>query len=259
MKIYNEMTNVLIVEDEAIARDRLSRAILTDFPELRIVGATGSIKETVAWLKEHPSLVKIIFMDVELSDGSCFDIFNQTEVNANIIMTTAYDTYAVKAFEINCIDYILKPIEPNALRRAVERCLEKETYSDSEKIKRMLQHDRSEYRQRYIVRLNDKIVPVKVSDIAYFYSEEKNTTMVTFEGSKYIMDFSLDILSEELDPKTFFRISRSCIINIQAIESIVKYFGSRLKIAASPKPDFDMTVSRSRVEDFLAWLEGGQE
>lgn len=253
------MVNVLIVEDEAIARDRLSRAILTGFPELRIVGATGSIKETVAWLKGHPDTAEIIFMDVELSDGNCFEIFRQVEINASVIMTTAYDTYAVKAFEVNSIDYLLKPIEPESLKRAVERCLEKKRYPDTEKIRHFLQQEKQEYRQRYIVKMNDKIVPVKVSDIAYFYSEEKNTTMVTFEGSRYIIDFSLDILSEELDPKAFFRISRSCIINIQTIESIVKHFGSRLKIISTPEPDFEMTVSRSRVDDFLAWLEGDKD
>ena len=253
------MVNVLIIEDEAIARDRLSRAILTDFPELRIVGVTGSIKETVAWLNVHPDTAEIIFMDVELSDGNCFEIFRQAEINASVIMTTAYDTYAVKAFEVNSIDYLLKPIEPESLKRAIERCLDKSRYSDTEKIRHFLQQEKQEYRQRYIVKMNDKIVPVKVSDIAYFYSEEKNTIMVTFEGSRYIMDFSLDILSEELDPKIFFRIFRSCIINIQTIESIVKHFGSRLKISAIPEPDFEMTVSRSRVDDFLAWLEGEKE
>ena len=104
--------------------------------------------------------------------------------------------------------------------------------------------------------MNDKIMPVKVSDIAYFYSEEKNTILVTFNGMKFIVDSSLDVLSEEVDPKQFFRISRNCILNMQAIESLVKHLGSRLKVIANPKPDFDMTVSRSRVDDFMGWLEG---
>ena len=113
------------------------------------------------------------------------------------------------------------------------------------------------YKQRYIVRFNDRIVPVNTSDIAYFYSEEKNTWMVTSDNNRYVMDLSLDILSEELDARSFFRISRNCIISMAAISSVVKYLGNRLKIQARPRPDFEMVVSRSRVEDFLRWLEGG--
>ena len=113
------------------------------------------------------------------------------------------------------------------------------------------------YKQRYIVRFNDRIVPVNTSDIAYFYSEEKNTWMVTSDNNRYVMDLSLDILSEELDARSFFRISRNCIISMAAISRVVKYLGNRLTIQARPRPDFEMVVSRSRVEDFLRWLEGG--
>jgi len=112
------------------------------------------------------------------------------------------------------------------------------------------------YKQRYIVRFNDRIVPVKSEEIAYFYSEEKNTYLVTEDGSRYVMDLSLDILSEELDAKRFFRISRNCIISMPAIASVVKYQGNRLKIVARPRPAFEPVVSRSRVDDFLRWLEG---
>lgn len=247
--------NILIVEDEPMAMENLSRALKTYFPEIKIIGNTASIQETVSWLRAHPDAADVIFMDVELSDGNCFEIFRQVDVKAKVIMTTAYDSYAVKAFEVNSIDYLLKPIDPEGLKRAVNRCIASSGNTDLEKLSKILRHE-PEYKQRFIVRLNDKIMPVKTSDIAYFYSEEKNTILVTFNGTKYIMDSTLDILSEELDPRQFFRISRSCILNMSAIESVVKHFGSRLKVIANPHPDFDMTVSRSRIDDFMHWLEG---
>ena len=249
------MTNVFIVEDEALARDNLSKAITSAYPDLKIIGTAGSVRDTVSWLKAHPDGADIIFMDVELSDGNCFEIFRQADIKAKVIMTTAYDNYAIQAFEVNSIDYLLKPVDRDALKRAVGRCLSSPGEPVREKLASITMQ-KPEYRQRYIVRMNDKIMPVKVSDIAYFYSEEKNTILVTFNGMKFIVDSSLDVLSEEVDPEQFFRVSRNCILNMQAIESLVKHLGSRLKVIANPKPDFDMTVSRSRVDDFMGWLEG---
>lgn len=246
---------VLIVEDEIMAQQSLARVLLHEFPDMRIVGTAGSVRETVDWLRTPGNVADVIFLDVELSDGDCFEIFRQVDVTARVIITTAYDSYAVRAFEVNSIDYLLKPIEPSALRRAVERCRTNRGQLDAARLLDALGHPR-EYKQRYIVRFNDRIVPVKTSDIAYFYSEEKNTYLVTFDDNRYVMDLSLDILSEELDTRNFFRISRNCIVSMPAIASVVKYLGNRLKILARPRPDFEMVVSRSRVDDFLRWLEG---
>lgn len=246
---------VLIVEDEIMAQQSLARILVHEFPDMRVVGTAGSVRETVEWLRTPGNVADVIFMDVELSDGDCFEIFRQVEIQAQVIMTTAYDSYAVRAFEVNSIDYLLKPIDPSALRRAVERCRMNRGRIDTERLLEAIGRPR-EYKQRYIVRFNDRIVPVKTSDIAYFYSEEKNTYLVTFDNSRYVMDQSLDILSEELDTKSFFRISRNCIVSMSAIGSVVKYLGNRLKVIARPRPDFDMVVSRSRVDDFLHWLEG---
>ena len=229
--------NVLIVEDEMMAQANLARALTQHFPDVRIVGTTGSVRETVLWLRTPGNSADVIFMDVELSDGDCFEIFRQADVTARVIMTTAYDNYAVRAFEVNSIDYLLKPgIDPDVLLNAIR--------------------SPREYKQRYVVRFNDRIVPVQTTDIAYFYSEEKNTYLVTSDNNRYVVDQSLDVLSDELDPGRFFRISRSCIIAMPAIVSIVKYLGNRLKITARPRPEFEMVVSRSRVDDFLKWLEG---
>lgn len=247
--------DVLIVEDELMAQKNLTRALKELSEEIRIVGAACSVADAVGWLRAPSNRADVIFMDVELSDGDCFEIFRQVEVTAPVIMTTAYDSYAVRAFEVNSIDYLLKPIEATALRRAVERCRERGGGIDAEKLLRVIRGEHS-YKQRYIVRFNDRIVPVNTADIAYFYSEQKNTYLVTGDGNSYVMDLSLEILSEELDAGRFFRISRSCIIAMPAIVSIVKYLGNRLKIKARPRPEFEMVVSRSRVEDFLKWLEG---
>ena len=251
------MIKVLIVEDEQMARARLSRILSESFPDLQVVGMTSSVEGTIEWLeKNKPDL---IFMDVELSDGDCFEIFRRTEVQAKVVMTTAYDSYAVKAFEVNSLDYLLKPIEPEALRRAVERCRKtlSSAPSDGEKLRDIAQKRSGGWRQRFVVRYNDKIVPVSVSEVAYIFSEDKNTYLVTNEGARYIIDSSLDVVSGELDPAHFFRISRNCVISYPAIQSIVRLQGSRLRIVARPPSRLDLSVSRSRVDDFLIWLEGG--
>ena len=233
----------------------LAEAIGRLRPSYRLLCILGTVRESVDYFRRHPDDDSLVFMDVELSDGDCFEIFRQADVTARVIMTTAYDNYAVRAFEVNSIDYLLKPIDLAALRRAVERCRVRSGGIDPDVLLNAIRSPR-EYKQRYVVRFNDRIVPVQTTDIAYFYSEEKNTYLVTNDNNRYIMDQSLDVLSDELDPGRFFRISRSCIIAMPAIVSIVKYLGNRLKITARPRPEFEMVVSRSRVDDFLKWLEG---
>ena len=238
--------NALIIEDEKVAQTALSRTVRNEFPDINIVGMTSSVQESVTFLKNLTGPLDIIFMDVELSDGDCFEIFRQTEVDAKVIMTTAYDSYAIKAFEAGSVDYLLKPIDVKDLRRAVERCRKNTTNPD---IAALLEAFRRPARERFIVKFNDRIVPVKTSEIAYFYSEDKYNYLVTTGGAVYIADRSLDEIAEELDPHSFFKISRSCIVSLGAIISITKLVGGR------PKPSFDMVVSRSRSDDFLTWLE----
>ena len=170
---------------------------------MKIAGETGSVEETLSWLRDPSHKADIIFMDVELSDGNCFEIFRKTDFKANVIMTTAYDNYAVKAFEVESIDYLLKPVEEETLKRAVDRCLSRQGGR------------KGGTRKRILVKLNDTIVPVLVSDIAYLYAEDKSTYLVTKNKGKYIVDFSLEIAMEQLDHETFYRISRNCIISMQ--------------------------------------------
>jgi DNA-binding LytR/AlgR family response regulator len=249
---------VLIVEDELMAQKSLVRTLTVNFPDMEIVGTVGSVKGALSWLRNPVNAVDVIFMDVELSDGECFEIFRQYEVKAKVIMTTAYDSYAIKAFEAGSIDYLLKPIDLPALERAVTRCRAAQANVDVDALLKAIGGGpavKKEYKERYIVRFNDRIVPLQTDNIAYVYSEEKTNWLVTFDGDKYIIDTSLDVIGEELDPEKFFRISRGCIMAMRAITSVVKQPGSRLKVVSRPEAPFEMTVSRSRVDDFLAWLE----
>ena len=248
---------VLIVEDEIMAQRSLIRQLAQNFPDMDVVGTTSSVKGAVAWLKDPANSVDVIFMDVELSDGICFEIFRQVDVKAKVIMTTAYDSYALKAFEAGSVDYLLKPVDSSALKRAVARVRMSGGNLDIEALMKMMEGAKApqkEYKERYIVRFNDRIVPLSTSEIAYVYSEEKNNYLVTFDEHRYIIDSSLDVISDDLNPEHFFRISRSCIISMKAIKSIIKQTG-RLRIVATPEPSFEMTVSRSRIDDFLEWLE----
>ena len=248
---------VLIVEDEVMAQKSLIRTLTQNFPDMEIVGTAGSVKGTVNWLESPGNSADVIFMDVELSDGVCFEIFRQTEVKAKVIMTTAYDSYAIKAFEAGSIDYLLKPIDTSALKRAVARCRMSGGGIDVESLLNAIGNNgqKKEYKERYIIKFNDRIIPLQTDNIAYVYSEEKTNWIVTFDDEKYIIDSSLDVIGEELDPEKFFRISRGCIVSLKAIVSIIKQAGSRLRIISKPEAPFEMTVSRSRVDDFLVWLE----
>ncbi len=244
----------LIIEDEPLAREHMIRILAQHFPHVEVIGATGSVTESIGWLKANPA-PDVIFMDVELSDGSSFDIFTNMDVPAPVIMTTAYDQYAVHAFEVNAVDYLLKPIELPALQRAIARVDAGEVVKPSnDKVRNMLDQVRKE---KFLIKLNDRIVPVRAADIAYLFSEDKNSYLVTTSGSSYVLDDSLDTLAENLDPDTFFRISRSCIISEGVIDSVSKLMGGRLRISLKRgyTAATDLTVSRARVDGFLEWLE----
>ena len=244
----------LIIEDELRAREHMTNLLKTHFPSVEVVGAVGSVKDSLTWLGSHEA-PDVIFMDVELSDGSSFDIFTQTDVPAPVVMTTAYDQYAVHAFEVNAVDYLLKPINLADLQRAIGRVASGEAVKPSgDAIRSLIAQVRKE---KFLIRLNDRIVPVRTADIAYFYSEAKNSYIVTTGGSSYVMDESLDAIAGNLDPAGFFRISRSCIISEGAIDSISRLMGGRLRISLRPGlPSLtDFTVSRARVDGFMEWLE----
>ncbi len=249
----------LIVEDELLARNNLRNTLLKHFGDIEIVGMLSSVKGTIEWLMDPEHRVDIIFLDVELSDGMCFDIFEQVHTDAKIIITTAYDSYAIKAFKISSIDYLLKPIDTDELRDAVARCRTQRSEAplDLDELRRALTGEKQPaYKSRFVIRLGDKIVVLRVEEIAYFYAEDKGTYAVAFDGKRYILDMTLDAVCEAIDPHRFFRISRSQIVSIESIDNISKHLNNRLKINLVPKPSFETFVSRFRIADFLEWLEG---
>ena len=244
-----------VIEDEVPARRSLIRKLTAGFPDITIAGEAGSVREAIAWLQVNRP--DIIFMDVELSDGDCFEIFRQLDITAKVIMTTAYDNYAVKAFEAGSVDYLLKPVDTAALHRAVDRCRDAAGSQDIGKLLAALQPGPA-YKERFLVFINDHIVPVRTTEVACFYAEDKNNHVVTRDGTVYVVDASLDDLYGELDPALFFRISRGCIVAKDLIESVLRLPGGRLQLslpAAVQARDADFTVSRSRTDDFLKWLE----
>jgi Response regulator of the LytR/AlgR family len=251
----------LIVEDEILAQQTLKRALTRNFTDIEVVAVIESVKGTLEWLRTPGNTADIIFMDVELQDGSCFEIFKHETITAKVIMTTAYDKYAVKAFEAGSIDYLLKPFDDEALLRAVSRCRASSDSFDINAILSTMQrfaHDRDStrktYRRRFIVRLGQKIIPIETSDVAYFYVEGKSKYIVKNDGTKYYFDHQMESILDELDPQVFFRISRNYIISSFAIKGIERIYGGRLKILMDPPPETDMIVARSRVNDFMAWL-----
>ena len=238
----------LIVEDEPRAQRALENLLKANFPDVEVVGRTASVKETVDWLAGNRP--DVIFMDVELADGTCFDIFAQTSVDAQVVMTTAYDNYAVKAFEVNSVDYLLKPVDIEELKRAVSRVAQRMA-AGGPRIDFDAVRDAFRPREKFLIRLNDRIVPVSVRDIAYFYSEAKSTFIVTRDGKTFVLDDSLDAIETGLDPKAFFRISRGAIIAENVIDSASKLLGGRLRLtlANGIPAATDLTVSRSGWRD----------
>lgn len=242
----------LIIEDEMIAQAQLTRMLNAGFPEIEIVGRCESVRSSVAWLKANPA-PDVIFMDVELADGDCFEIFRQVDVQSNVIMTTAYDTYAIKAFEAGSIDYLLKPIEKAALERAVGRTRAFKEVS----IKKMLEAaegGKKKYIERTTVRVGSKIIPVTINDLILVYSESKTNYILLRDGQRYMIDASINEVEADLDPEKFFRISRGEIVARSAIDTVGKHTNSRLLLKLKTKAPVDLIVARARVDDFLAWL-----
>jgi len=254
------MIKALIVEDERMAQAQLSRLIKTHFPDIEVVHVTDSVRSTVDYLTGRPP-IDLIFMDVELSDGECFEIFRQVPVTAQVIMTTAYDSYALKAFEAGSIDYLLKPIGVDELARAIGRCRARSSQNatsgiDVDKLLSVMEGRRSKnFRERIVVYVGEQIIPLQTERIACFFSEEKANYLLTDEGARYLVESTLDTLEQELDPDAFFRISRGAIISRAAVCSVNRHFSGRLRLELRPTPPFEPTVSRARVDDFLKWLE----
>ncbi len=252
--------NVLIIEDEIPSQLNLQRALSALYADIRVVGSLGSVAEAVDWIKANPSGADLIFMDVQLSDGLCFDIFKQCAIDAKVVITTAYDSYALDAFKVQSVDYLLKPIETEALRRAVDHCRSLNAASqqiDYAKLAEAFAAPRkAPAKDRFLIKIGDKIIVVRVENISYFFSEDKTSYLVVDPQHKYIIDESLDAIESKLDKKSFFRICRSCIVSVHSIVSVSKHFSSRLKVKIKDEKRDDLFVSRARTAEFLEWLNG---
>ena len=250
--------NVIIIEDEKPSARRLQR-MLTN---LNVEAETmlHSVEESIDWFQnnEHPDL---IFLDIQLSDGLSFEIFEAIEIKSAVIFTTAYDEYALQAFKLNSIDYLLKPIDENDLQTAVEKFKartpdNKSVTLDFNDIKKLLVNPiEREYKKRFSVKVGQHIKLINIEDIECIYSENKGTYAFTNEGRNYLLDMTLDQLEDELEPHVFFRVSRKFYVNVNAIKDIISYTNSRLQIKLNNYNEQEVIVARERVKDFKNWLE----
>lgn len=254
---------VVIIEDEKPAVEKLENFLNRYDPEIEIAGKLTSVDQTVKWLSDPSNQADLLFMDIMLTDGMSFDIFERMDVSTPIIFITAYNEFAVQAFKVNSIDYLLKPLNYNDLYRSMEKIkvlrenlpANKERIHYDELSRVLLQMNRS-YKTRFMVKVGDHIRSVKTENIALFYAEGRTVYIVTNKQKQYIVDFKLESLESNLDPDQFFRTNRSFIVNINAIQDVVVYSNSRLKIVVNIDFDKEIIVSREKVGQMKEWLEG---
>ncbi len=253
------MMRILIIEDEPLAADHLERLLIDHLEDLNITAKLSSVKKTITWWKNN-SPPDLIFMDVQLADGLCFEIFEKIEIDTPIIFTTAYDQYALKAFKVNSVDYLLKPIHPDDLNKALDKyhSIFKSDNAMSpgistETLHSLLQNIYNKYKERFVIKVGVHLKPIEITNIRLFTSQHKITYLVTTEGRKYPVDHTLQELEKLVDPSLFFRINRQDIIARSAIADVIAYGKSRLKIKVTSLKE-DMVVSRERIASFKHWL-----
>lgn len=251
------MPNVLIIEDELPNIQRLEKMLHTLDRNIAITATLQTVQASIQWLKsnEQPD---IIFMDIRLTDGLSFEIFNQVIITAPVIFITAYDEYALKAFEVNGVDYLLKPLEPDKLEKSMAKAKSISELGSNESMLsliRSMQAKQPIYRSRFLVAYRDKYILVMVDEIAYFTSENKATFLVTHQSQRYMIDQTLELLEKEMDPETFFRISRQFIVSVKSIHKIHQSFNGQLKIELSPALDEGILMSREKSSQLKKWLD----
>jgi DNA-binding LytR/AlgR family response regulator len=246
--------NVVILEDETRAASYLERLIQKVAPEMMVVARLESVRDAVPFLETHRDIT-LIFSDVQLADGLSFEIFRKVNISCPIIFTTAYDHYAIEAFKTNGIDYLMKPIEEERLRKAIEKT---KLFSPSIALEKLLMLGNSvsakTYKERFMVKVGDKIKSIPIEEILAFYSLEKATYLHTTSNRDYCIDYSIDQLEILLDPGLCFRISRKYIVSIRACTNILAWTNSRLRLKIEGIND-DIIVARERVQDFKQWLD----
>ena len=249
------MMKVVIFEDEVHNSERLIRLLQKCDQQIDVVAVIPSLSEGIKWMDQH-NKVDLMLMDIQLSDSNCFELFKQANVKTPIIFTTAYDNFALQAFKVNSIDYLMKPIELQELKNALNKYEQLKPAQHNIDIARIADEFLKRDSARFIGRLNNQLIYVKAKDIAYLQFVKGVTYATTFSGEKMPLDYSLDQIEKMLDRNTFFRINRQFIIHIDAIKKIMAYYNSRLILQLQPQVDADVVISRERVVDFKSWLEG---
>jgi DNA-binding LytR/AlgR family response regulator len=275
---------ILIIEDEELTARKLQRLLLDVEPTAIIVGMTVSVDESVEWLRTNPQ-PDLIFMDIELADGQSFDIFNHVAVTSPVVFTTAYDEYAIKAFKVSSIDYLLKPIKEDDLRRALAKlqALKEVLVSQTgasgpagleASLAGLLQQLRKTpliapaapplisgmneatqpYRDRFMIKQGQRLFSIEVDEVAYFITRNKMSFLKTKEGSEWLIDYTLDELSQMLDPRRFFRLNRQIIAELRSVDKVHLYFNGKLKVDMRPVFDEEVVVSREKAGEFKLWL-----
>jgi DNA-binding LytR/AlgR family response regulator len=250
---------ILIIEDEPQAAQRMETLVKELIPESKIAGKIDSVKKSVQWLKNNPP-PDLLLMDIQLADGISFQIFEQHDVKSPVIFTTAYDAYALKAFKVNSIDYILKPVDKEELNKALKKL---QSFSKNESETKLLLTNigqavemlMKKYKTRFVIKVGEHLKTVEVENIRYFHSQEKATFCMTDDNRNFILDFTLDQLEDMVDPGIFFRINRKYFVKSGAIQDIISYTNSRLRLILKGSQDNDVIVARERVQEFKEWLD----
>lgn len=247
---------IVIIEDEKPAAKLLIRQLGGHFQQAEILGNLDSVEKATAWFRENPA-PDLVFCDIQLADGLSFEIFEKVKLSTPVIFTTAFDQYAIRAFQVNAIDYLLKPIDPEELARAVDKFKANQIRSTIELdvLKELLSPKKANFKSRFLVRYGEKIQSVPIEDISFFTSEERVTFLQTREGKKYVLDSTLEQTEAQVDPLDFFRLNRKYLCRMAAIDGIFSYSNSRLKVTLKNCSDQDILISREKVSDFKDWLD----
>lgn len=248
--------NIVIIEDEQLAAEKLERYLLKYNAEIKILVVLTSIYEAVNWFQKN-SNYEVVFMDIQLTDGLSFEIFNQTKISKPVIFSTAFDEYAIDAFKVNSIDYVLKPVTFTDISQAMNKLKSMPTIFSAEKVSNMDEIvKKKKEKDRFLVRLGNHIHSIKTAEISLFFAEGRTVYLVTKEHKKFIIDFKLEEIEQIIKSALFFRVNRSFIININEIKDVIVYSNSRLKITPKVKLEKEIIVSREKVNTFKNWLEG---
>lgn len=250
--------NVLIIEDEPLAAQRLETLLADMVENVRIADKIDSVKKAVAWLQKNPA-PDLILMDIHLADGLSFQVFEQCEVKAPVIFTTAYDEYALKAFKVNSIDYILKPVDKTELARALQKLESLKNVQPSQEtlmqsISLAMNMLTKKYKERFVIKVGEHLKTIEVKNILYFFSQEK-ATFCHADNRNHILDFTLEQVEALVDPADFFRVNRKYLVRAESILDIISYTNSRLRLVLKNSQDTDVIVARERVQEFRQWLD----